>query len=118
MTSPRLPSNSAPASPERRGRGAGKPAAHPVSPPGDPSTERSLGTALLIDSREVARLLGIGRTKAFELMARQELPVVRIGRCRRVSRKALEEWVAQSVSRSNDSEPAEASSFVYAQRRL
>ena len=49
---------------------------------------------MLIDSREVARLLGVGRTKAFELMGRGELPVVRIGRCLRVSLAALEVWVA------------------------
>ena len=48
---------------------------------------------MLLDSREVSRLLGIGRTKAFELMAR-EVPVVRIGRCVRVSRLELTEWIA------------------------
>jgi excisionase family DNA binding protein len=48
---------------------------------------------LLVDSREVARLLGIGRTKAFQLMARGEIPVVRVGRCARVPRQALNEWV-------------------------
>ena len=49
---------------------------------------------LLVESREVARLLGIGRTKVFELMAREELPVVRIGRCVRVPREALSDWIA------------------------
>lgn len=53
---------------------------------------------LLVDSREVARLLGIGRTKAFELMARDEIPVVRLGRCIRVSREALEIWIARQAS--------------------
>ena len=53
---------------------------------------------LLVDSREVARLLGIGRTKAFELMARDEIPVVRIGRCVRASRAALEVWIAERVA--------------------
>jgi excisionase family DNA binding protein len=48
---------------------------------------------LLLDSREVSRVLGIGRTKAFEMMARAELPVVRIGRCVRVPRDALAAWI-------------------------
>ncbi len=47
----------------------------------------------LLDSREVSQLLGIGRTKVFQMMARAELPVVHLGRCVRVPRQALEEWV-------------------------
>jgi excisionase family DNA binding protein len=61
------------------------------------STEPTANLPLLIDSREVARLLGIGRTKAFELMARDELPVVHIGRCVRVSRAALNAWIAEQL---------------------
>jgi len=98
MTAHRLPAHSAPASPLRRGGGAGEPAAHPVPPPDDHSKTRSpQDLPLLIDSRELSRLLGIGRTKAFELMARGEVPVVRIGRCVRISRTALEDWVADRV---------------------
>jgi excisionase family DNA binding protein len=49
---------------------------------------------LLLDSRDVANLLQIGRTKAFHMMACGELPVIRIGRCVRVPRLALESWIA------------------------
>jgi len=84
MTRPRLPTKSTLVSSTRRGGGSGEPASHPVPP-------------LLVDSREVARLLGIGRTKAFELMARDELPVVRIGRSVRVLRSALEHWATQQL---------------------
>jgi excisionase family DNA binding protein len=52
----------------------------------------------LLDSREVARLLGIGRTKAFELMVRQELPTVRIGRCVRVPAGGLAIWIASQTT--------------------
>ena len=52
----------------------------------------------LLDSREVARLLGIGRTKTFQLMATGQLPVVRIGRCARVPRLALQSWIADQVA--------------------
>ena len=48
---------------------------------------------LLLDSREVAALLGLGRTKVFQMMAQEELPVVRIGRTVRVPRASLEEWL-------------------------
>jgi len=52
-------------------------------------------TSLLLDSREVAALLGLGRTKAYELMARSEIPVIRIGRSVRVPRKALIQWISE-----------------------
>ncbi len=93
MTSPRLPINSAIASPGRRGRGAGKPAAHPVSPPVDQGNRLTPpthdGGPWLLESREVARLLGIGRTKTFQLIASGELPSIRLGRCVRVPTAAL-----------------------------
>jgi len=98
VTRRRLPVNTTNAFPRRRGGGAGEPAAHPVPPPSN--LEISDGS-LLIDSRELARLLGIGRTKAFELMARGEVPVVRIGRCVRVSRAALQTWVAKRAHHDN-----------------
>jgi prophage regulatory protein len=93
MTRPRLPVDPVLASLGRRRGGSGEPASHPVPPLAGSSTDADL--PLLIDSREVARLLGIGRTKAFELIARRELPAVRIGRCVRVSRAALSEWVLE-----------------------
>ena len=43
--------------------------------------------------KDVERLLGIGRTKAYELVATGELPAVRIGRCIRVNRRELDEWL-------------------------
>jgi len=43
--------------------------------------------------KDVQRLLGIGRTKAYELVTTGELPAVRIGRCIRVNRKELDEWL-------------------------
>jgi excisionase family DNA binding protein len=88
MTRQRLPLNAARATQVRRGRGLGEPAPHPV-----PSAE-DVGQPWLLDSREVARLLGIGRTKAFQLMARRELPVVHIGRCVRVPKDALAGWIS------------------------
>jgi excisionase family DNA binding protein len=65
---------------------------------------------LLVDSREIARLLCIGRTKAFQLIARGEVPVVRIGRCVRVPRSALESWIA---ARTVEAKPTEQASSRY-----
>ena len=58
---------------------------------------------LLIDSREVARILGLGRTTVFQMMARSELPVVRLGRSVRVPRGALIAWVADRTEGGVDS---------------
>ena len=41
--------------------------------------------------KDVQQLLGLGRTKAYELVTTGELPAVRIGRCIRVNRGELDE---------------------------
>jgi excisionase family DNA binding protein len=56
------------------------------------------GESLLLDSREVERLLGIGRTKVYELIASEQIPVVRIGRCVRVPRDQLRTWIEQRTA--------------------
>ena len=43
--------------------------------------------------KDIQQLLGIGRTKAYELVTTGGLPAVRIGRCIRVNRKELDEWL-------------------------
>lgn len=48
---------------------------------------------LLLKPEEAALLLGIGRTKLYELMAVGAIRSVQIGKCRRVSRRALAEYV-------------------------
>lgn len=97
MTPSRRPVVVSSASLRRRGGGAGEPAAHPVPPLTD--------LPLLLDSRELARQLGIGRTKAFQLMLRGDIPVVRIGRSVRVARTSLESWIRL---RELESDPAAA----------
>ena len=39
--------------------------------------------------KDVQQLLGLGRTKAYELVTTGELPAVRIGRCIRVNHSKL-----------------------------
>lgn len=57
------------------------------------SRERSyeLTNKLLLSSVEVQEALGVGRDRAKQIMS--ELPVVRIGRFKRVSTTALQEWI-------------------------
>lgn len=50
-------------------------------------------TPLLLRVPEVARLLGVSRTRAYVLVQRGELPAIRIGQSVRVSRRALEAWI-------------------------
>jgi excisionase family DNA binding protein len=65
--------------------------------------------ALLLKAGDVAKLLGLGRSKVFAMLAVGELPVIRIGRSVRVPRAALERWVAEHTqdanSRSEDAGP-------------
>lgn len=51
------------------------------------------GEPLLISVPEAARLLGLGRTKLYELIATGEIEVVRIGRAARVPVASLRDFV-------------------------
>jgi excisionase family DNA binding protein len=92
MTTSRLPIKPQRACRGWRGGGLGEPAPHPVPPAAAP------GEPWLLDSRDVARLLGIGRTKTYQMMATGQLPVVRIGRCARVPRSALQSWIGDRTT--------------------
>lgn len=50
-------------------------------------------TAILLKPMEVAELLGLSRSKVFEMIAAEELPVVRFGRVVRVPREELDSWI-------------------------
>ncbi len=49
---------------------------------------------------EVAKVLRIGRTEAYAMVGRGDIPVLRIGRRVIVPRKALEEWVLTNTARA------------------
>ncbi|MGW1224222.1 helix-turn-helix domain-containing protein [Streptomyces sp. NPDC002530] len=49
---------------------------------------------LLYRPEEAAVLLGIGRSTLYELMTAGLLEYVKLGRCRRIRRSALEQYVA------------------------
>jgi excisionase family DNA binding protein len=52
---------------------------------------------VMLSDREVARMLGIGRTKARELMTAGAIRSVRIGRRRLVPRSEVDAYVAQRL---------------------
>ena len=56
---------------------------------------------LLIRPSEVADLLGLGRTKVYEMLASGELPSVRIGKSVRVPLGALRQWVDERAKVDN-----------------
>lgn len=51
---------------------------------------------LLLTAAQVEAALQLGRTRTYELLQSGEIPVRRVGRLIRVSRLALEQWVAQT----------------------
>jgi excisionase family DNA binding protein len=56
------------------------------------------GEPLLVTVREAARLLALGRSTVYELIARGQLPTVHIGRSVRIRVADLETLVAQKGS--------------------
>ncbi len=48
---------------------------------------------LLLTIPQVMRLLCLGRTKVYELIERENLPVMRFGRAVRVPHTSLQEWL-------------------------
>lgn len=55
-------------------------------------------TADLLTVPETARILRISRNLAYELVARNEIPAIRLGRVIRVSRYSLNEWIASQAA--------------------
>lgn len=52
----------------------------------------------LLTVPEAAKLLRISRNLAYELVARHEIPAIRLGRVIRVPRHGLETWLARQVN--------------------
>ena len=51
---------------------------------------------------EVQAILRIGRSKVYEMIARGELPVVRIGRAVRIPRDGLARWIVERTTSAED----------------
>jgi excisionase family DNA binding protein len=55
---------------------------------------------LLVTIPQVATMLGLGRTKVYDLIEREGLPSIKLGTARRVPVKALQAWLDQREGRS------------------
>ena len=59
---------------------------------------------LLLKPCEVAGILGIGRSLTYELIARGEIPSLRLGRCLRVPRESLQQWLKEQETKRQGGE--------------
>lgn len=57
-------------------------------------------TGQLMRAPQVAQMLGVSVPRAYAVMAAGQIPVVRIGRSVRVSRKHLERWIEEQSAQS------------------
>lgn len=57
---------------------------------------------LLLTPVEAAKVLGIGRSKLYELLQAEIIPSVRIGACRRISAEELAAFVAGLHAKETD----------------
>jgi excisionase family DNA binding protein len=56
-----------------------------------------MGTPILVRVEEAAEMLGIGRSKVYEMVLSGELPSVKIGRCRRIPIAAIYAWIEDHI---------------------
>ena len=56
---------------------------------------------LLLKPSEAAQLLGIGRSLVYELIARKEIPSLRLGRCIRIPSESLQQWLKDQECKSS-----------------
>lgn len=62
----------------------------------------------LLTAQEVQQMLGLGLSKVYDMMARGELPTLRIGRLIRVPRSALMDWMVSRTRPVRSADRAEA----------
>lgn len=60
-----------------------------------------MGDRELLRIEEVQAVLGVGRSKVYDMIRRGELPTLRIGRLVRVPRWALEAWISERTTGAN-----------------
>jgi excisionase family DNA binding protein len=53
---------------------------------------------LLFTIPQVAAMLGLGRTKVYDLIDHEGLPTVKLGTARRIPRQGLEAWLARRIA--------------------
>jgi excisionase family DNA binding protein len=53
---------------------------------------------LLLTIPQVATMLGLGRSKVYDLIEHEGLPTVKLGTARRVPKQALEAWLTRRIA--------------------
>ena len=53
---------------------------------------------LLLRPIEAAEVIGVGRSKVYELLATGELPSIRVGSSIRIPVESLRDWIAQQLA--------------------
>ena len=76
-------------------------------------TRSSNRDRLVLTIAEAAEVLGVSRAFAYELAARGEIPVLRLGRRRLVPRKALLEMLGEEAEGPSSVSPAPPPALVY-----
>jgi excisionase family DNA binding protein len=76
-------------------------------------TRSSNRDRLVLTIAEAAEVLGVSRAFAYELAARGEIPVLRLGRRRLVPRKALLEMLGEEAEGPSSAPPGPAPTLVY-----
>ncbi len=56
-----------------------------------------VGERMAYSPGEVADLLGLGKSKIYDMIRRQELPYVKLGSLTRIPRSALETWLRENL---------------------
>jgi len=60
--------------------------------------ERDQEQPILLKAEQVCRIVNLGRSKVYELIAAREIPSISIGRSRRVLREDLMAWIEKQRS--------------------
>jgi excisionase family DNA binding protein len=63
---------------------------------------------LMLRPTEAADAIGVSRSKAYELIARGDIPSVKVGGCVRVPVKALNAWIERQLTERAEAETARA----------
>lgn len=59
--------------------------------------------AFLLKPEEAAKVLGLGRSKLYELIQTGQIPSLRVGRARRIPVEALRRWVDKQLEAAEGS---------------
>ncbi len=55
---------------------------------------------VLLTAEQVCRIINLGRSKVYELIAAKQIPSISIGRSRRVLREDLMDWIEKQRGRA------------------